>query len=100
MMPGELRWTLTSSGELARRLGLQVTHDVAPLRVAQGRGDAPDVDGAEQAGHPHGDGRGVRGGDLVAPVAAVAEQGPPADVDVEPLGHVDVEVAAERQHGQ
>ena len=60
-------------GERANRAAFQVADDVSPGSVPHGGGNTPDVDGAEHAEHPDGDGGGVGGGDVLAPVAPRAE---------------------------
>ena len=59
----------------------------------------PHVDGPGKAKNANMNSRGVRPADVTAPVPAVAEDGGPADVDVNAFWHVDIHVAERRQDG-
>ena len=69
---------------------------VAALHVM---GDAPDVDRRKAAERANVNGRRVRAGLVAAPLAAVTEQGGSADVDVDALRDVDVDVAEASKNG-
>src|SRR5690349_10936608 len=84
-----------------RKLALAVfnlTEDLAVVAAHVVR-HPPDVDGAEDAERADVDGRGVRMSAVAPPVPAVAEEGEAADVHVDTLRHVDVNVAEGGEDG-
>ena len=86
----------TSSWKLSLLL-LQLTEDLA-VAAAHLMRYAPDVDRPDEAERANVNRWRIRPGDVATPLPAVTEDCEPADVDVDALRHVDVDVAEGHQN--
>src|SRR3954452_7226082 len=71
--------------------------DHLAIRPVHVRGNTPDIDSAKQAVRAHAQRRLGCPCCVAPPVAAAAEDDQPADLDVDPVREIDVDVAEERE---
>jgi len=87
--------------ELSRDLPLALFGPADDVAVSAERvtRHAPDIDCGAAANRSNANGRRVRGSDIPPAIPQVTEYGDPADLDVDVLWHVDIDVPAGEQQG-
>ena len=93
-----LPFLATSAGKLALA-ALKLAEDVAIAGVPHVLRHPPDVNCSDKPENANMNGRGVGAVSIAAPVPAVAHEADPADVDVDPFWHIDVDIPECRENG-
>src|ERR1700727_1833725 len=78
---------------------IERAQDLAVTAVAEIAWHSPNIDGPGKAEYPNMNARGVRLPRVATPIAAVAENRKPPDVDVDAFRHVNIDVPERRQNG-
>jgi len=86
-----------SGGKLAAAV-MERPQDLTVTAAAHIARHPPHVDGPGQAEYANVNARGVRLAGVAPPIPAVAENGEPANVDVDAFRHIDIDVPGRRQN--